>query len=95
MNDRDFYAWQETWDKVPEGTPHGWIQWKGTDVCLDFHCACGSHLHFDTYFLYAVRCLDCQRMYTVGAHVQVREIPKRFVDAGLVVCIKEASKDDD
>lgn len=24
--------------------PHGWIQWKGTNVCLDYHCVCGFFL---------------------------------------------------
>lgn len=27
--------------------PYAFIQWKGTDVCMDFHCECGAHCHFD------------------------------------------------
>ena len=34
--------------------PHGWIQWKGTDVCIDLHCECGSHGHVDGDFVYYV-----------------------------------------
>ena len=30
------------------------IQWKGTDVCMDFHCKCGAHLHIDGMFVYKV-----------------------------------------
>lgn len=35
-------------------TPHGWIQWKGTDVCMDFHCECGEANHYDGYFAYQI-----------------------------------------
>jgi hypothetical protein len=35
---------------------HAFIQWKGTDVCMDFHCECGAHHHIDAEFVYAVRC---------------------------------------
>jgi hypothetical protein len=32
------------------GLPHGWIQWKGTNVCMDVYCACGHHSHIDAKF---------------------------------------------
>ena len=36
------------------------IQWKETDLCMDFHCPkCGEHSHFDGLFAYAVRCSAC------------------------------------
>lgn len=38
-----------------EDTPdraHAFIQWKGTDVCMDFHCECGVHMHFDGDFAF-------------------------------------------
>jgi len=37
QNSREADGMQETY----EGRPHGWVQWKGTDVCMDVHCACG------------------------------------------------------
>jgi len=58
----------------PEGDAHGWIQWKGTDVCVDLHCACGSHGHFDGYGMYAVKCVDCGRKYRVGQNIALIEL---------------------
>ena len=54
--------------------PHGWIQWKGTDVCIDLYCACGAHLHFDGTFLYHWICPHCQRHYESGSHVRMYEM---------------------
>jgi hypothetical protein len=46
------------------------VQWKGTDVCLDFHCQCGYHAHFDGDFAYQLRCVRCERVF---------EMPDTFV----------------
>lgn len=35
------------------------IQWKGTDVCMDFRCECGASGHFDGFSAYVVKCPDC------------------------------------
>jgi hypothetical protein len=45
--------------------PSVYIQWKGTDACLDFHCECGNHGHIDADFVYGVRCSACGRTYTL------------------------------
>lgn len=58
----------------PNDIPHGWIQWKGTDVCIDLHCACGTHGHFDGDFMYKVQCKDCGRKYVVGQNVKLIEL---------------------
>jgi hypothetical protein len=40
------------------------IQWKGTDVCMDLHCpACSYHNHYDGYFAYIVQCAKCKALY--------------------------------
>lgn len=39
--------------------PHVFVQWKGTDVCLTFHCECGERGHFHGDFAYALRCGAC------------------------------------
>lgn len=54
--------------------PHIWIQWKGTDVCADIHCACGAFLHWDGDFMYFVKCPSCQRVWEVGTHVKLYEV---------------------
>lgn len=39
------------------------VQWKGTDVCLDFRCVCGYRGHYDGGFAYQLRCGDCGRLW--------------------------------
>lgn len=57
-------------DPRPDGA-FGFIQWKGTDVCMDVHCACGNHQHVDNEFVYAVKCDGCGQKYAVGFHVKL------------------------
>ena len=45
------------------------IQWKGTDVCMDVHCPCGTHSHIDDEFVYFLRCPGCGVAYKVGERV--------------------------
>lgn len=61
-------------EKVDTDAPHGWIQWKGTDACVDLHCACGTLGHFDGYFGYQFRCKDCDRHYGIGQNVVLAEM---------------------
>lgn len=51
--------------------PSAWIQWKGTEVCADLHCACGHHGHFDGMFLYFYRCPACAAAYALGSTVRM------------------------
>lgn len=41
------------------------IQWKGTDVCLDFWCECGGAGHVDGMFVHSVRCPGCGKAWTL------------------------------
>jgi hypothetical protein len=61
------WAIQET----REGEPHAWIQWKGTDVCMDIHCACGVSSHIDTEFCYTVVCPECGSAYFCNGHIEL------------------------
>ena len=54
--------------------PHGWVQWKGTDVCCDIHCECGEHTHFDGMFMYYVKCPHCGQVYECGGHIKLYPI---------------------
>lgn len=62
-------------DAAQEGKPHGWIQWKGTDVCMDIYCDCGYTGHVDGQFFYHYRCVGCGRRFAVGQNVAL--IPLR------------------
>ena len=57
------------------------IQWKGTDVCLDFSCVCGAQGHFDGDFAYGLRCFACGAVYEMGTQVIAKRVDG---DAALV-----------
>lgn len=50
------------------------IQWKGTDVCMDWYCDCGEHNHIDKDFAYEVECDKCHAVYAVGTNVMLRKL---------------------
>lgn len=57
---------------APPKTHHIFIQWKGTDVCLDFNCPeCGHHGHFDGYYAYALGCKGCGAIYEMPQWVSL------------------------
>jgi hypothetical protein len=58
----------------PKGESHGWIQWKGTDVCVDLHCKCGHHGHYDGDFFYYYKCPKCGERYAVGQNIKLIEL---------------------
>lgn len=58
----------------PRGDAHGWIQWKGTSVCMDMHCKCGHHGHYDGEFFYYYKCPNCGAKYAVGQNVKLIEL---------------------
>lgn len=77
---------EEAWkiQEKYEGLPHGWVQWKGTDVCMDVYCKCGYHSHIDASFAYNVKCPKCGTIYDVNGHVEFIEIEQER-DMGAVL----------
>ena len=69
-------TYKNAWDNQEtfETQAHGWIQWKGTDVCVDIHCECGETSHFDGEFMYVIQCPHCHRKYFANGHIQLIEI---------------------
>ena len=61
-------------------SPHAWIQWKGTDVCMDVHCVCGHHGHVDSWFAYFYRCIKCGVTFVVGCNVRLYPIDPAHVE---------------
>jgi len=49
----------------------GWVQYKGTDLCVDLHCECGHHGHYDGLFAYAMKCSKCTTPYAVGQNIKL------------------------
>jgi len=66
-------VWDRALRNPYEGKPHGWVQWKGTDVCADIYCVCGHHGHVDGDFVYSVRCPECGRIYALNGHIELVE----------------------
>lgn len=60
--------------------PDFFLQWKGTDACLDFNCVCGHHSHIDDYFCYYVRCPNCKRVYELSPQIDSRELSQEEID---------------
>lgn len=63
------------------------IQWKGTDVCIDLQCRCGSSFHFDGFFLYFWECVDCGTIYKMADSIDMTVITRE--ELGSSFCIKE------
>lgn len=70
-------------DPKPVDTETGWpqpsayIQWKGTDLCMDFHCECGAFCHLDSAFAYTVQCPKCQTIWEMPCVIYPRKADDR------------------
>lgn len=53
------------------GVPNAFIQWKGTDVCMDAYCDCGCHFHIDDCFAYKIKCPSCKTVYACSSHIEL------------------------
>lgn len=69
---------EEAWNMqdTQAGKPHGWILWKGTNVCMDVYCKCGEHSHIDAEFAYHVKCPACGTVYFCNGHIELIELKK-------------------
>lgn len=56
------------------------VQWKGTEVCADFACRCGSSFHFDRNFLYYIKCHSCGTIYQVPYTLELVEVTEGWSD---------------
>ena len=73
------YEWQSLCPRTKvcfdtDADPHGWIQWKGTGVCMDTYCICGHQSHIDAEFAYFYKCSECKRVYEINGHVEFIEV---------------------
>ena len=60
-------------NKVIKSGPHGWIQFKGTELCMDVHCKCGEMTHIDGMFVYFIKCGHCGAIYELNGHIELIE----------------------
>jgi hypothetical protein len=62
-------------DAAPASTrPDLFLQWKGTDACLDLYCACGQDLHFDGYFAHELTCGHCGQTWELPHKLAVTPV---------------------
>lgn len=57
--------------------PSVFVQWKGTDVCMDFHCECGAFCHFDGFFAYTVQCPHCKTVWEMPSKIYPRKVSEK------------------
>jgi hypothetical protein len=67
-------SFRGTFDRFPGSDASMFVQWKGTEVCLDFHCECGYSGHIDDSFAYYVECGGCGAVYEMGTQVKARKL---------------------
>ncbi len=100
MTDRIVTEWPKQAVKfdseVPEeGQGGAWIQWKGTNVCMDVHCRCGAHGHVDDEFTYFYRCAACKETFVVGAVVRLYPIAKdKVAEIASRCCVTDENPND-
>ena len=66
------------WDRFKD-QPHVFIQWKGTNACLDLYCICGSQGHLDSYFAYFYQCYNCKRKYELDVLIPMYELSEEEI----------------
>lgn len=44
-------------------TGNVFLQYKGTDICVDLYCTCGDQFHYDGYFATWLRCPHCRKVW--------------------------------
>ncbi len=56
---------------------HGRMQWKGTDICMDFICECGYNNHYDGDFAHVVECAGCGTQYALNPHIEMVKLENK------------------
>lgn len=52
-------------------TPEVFVQFKNTDICIDFWCKCGAEGHYDGYFASNVQCPSCGETFSLPHTLQL------------------------
>lgn len=81
----------DDWDT----TKDFFIQWKGTDACIDLHCpACSYHNHYDGFFAYYVECAKCKALYKLRDLIPFEKIDSLPQGCRALQCEYEPDEDD-
>jgi hypothetical protein len=52
------------------------VQWKGTDLCMDFTCDCGGGGHFCGAFAYVIQCPSCKSYYEMPTDLPLKKLER-------------------
>ena len=50
------------------------VQWKGTDLCMDLMCDCGGGGHFCGAFAYVIQCPSCKTYFEMPTDLPLKRI---------------------
>jgi hypothetical protein len=51
------------------------VQWKGTDLCMDFVCpTCSGQSHFDGLFAHVIQCPHCKSLFRMPTDLPLTTI---------------------
>lgn len=69
-------SYDQAWDPIEQydKSPRGFIQWKGTEACVDYTCECGETFHEDGDFLYEVTCPSCGSRYICSPFIELIQV---------------------
>lgn len=67
----------------------GFIQWKNTDVCMDFKCKCGLQGHLDCDFAYYIQCPKCNTIYKTPSDIEFTEATDEEITRTGIIRIPE------
>lgn len=81
--------------KPKQSEPSLWIQWSGSNVCVDFYCSCGAMPHIDAKFRDYLRCIECNAFYYVNPHVEIIPLNERESIAASKLAYVEAADNGD
>lgn len=66
--------------RTADTVPRGWIQFKGTNLCMDVHCRCGELTHIDGEFIYFLKCTACGTVYELNGNIELIERDPKEID---------------
>ena len=57
-----------------DARPEAFLQWKGTNACLDLYCTCGDQFHFDGHFASELTCGRCGQTWELPHMLALRAV---------------------
>lgn len=98
MNTLEHRARMSEVDPLPKEGASGFIQWKGTSVCMDLTCRCGQGVHLcDKSFTYFWECLKCGEVYALSSYIRMvplTEDHKAYVKANCELALVSVPEED-